>query len=369
MRSSGKFASIQCLRAVAAASIVLLHVMAEASSIAGLAGRSHPLEPIRFATLGAGVDLFFVISGFVMVHASQRLFGIDGGWRRFLAHRIARIVPLYWLTTTLFLLVGLVLPAVLNSDQPTAGQIAASYLFWPMTRTDGLAQPVYGLGWTLNYEMFFYALLAACMGFRRNIAVAIVGIALVVLVAAGPTLRPLGMPLAFWSDPLVLEFVVGSLIAMVHGAGWRLPLPGGIALATAGVALLVADQSAALPRVVAWGLPAGLLFAGIVLVERAPSRGWLGRALVSIGDASYALYLTHPFVIRPVGKLWLKMGLGGLLPVWLFIVAAMALSIWAAMLVFRWVESPLTAALNARLDRRGKARIWPGIGTDPSPPR
>ena len=299
--------------------------------------------------LAAGVDLFFVISGFVMVHASRDLFGSPDGAMRFLVRRIARIVPLYWLTTTLFLLIGIAMPAALNSEAPTFAQIIASYLFWPMIRADGLVQPVYGLGWTLNYEMFFYALLALCMGFGRSVAVVAVSVALLALAAAGPMLRPQGTPLAFWSDAIVLEFVIGAWIAVAHGAGWRLPARIGVAFIVAGVAMLAADLSGALPRVVAWGVPAALLFVGVVLAEREAAEGWFAGKLAAIGDASYALYLIHPFVIRPVGKLWTAAGFEGLLPAWVFIAVAVALAIGAAMLVYRWIERPMTLAMNARL--------------------
>ena len=104
----------------------------------------------------AGVAIFFVVSGFIMVHASQDLFGQEGAWRLFLKRRLARIVPLYWAMTTLFLLVGLAVPAVLNSGVPNFQQILGSYLFWPVVSTQGMVQPVYSLGWTLNYDCLLY---------------------------------------------------------------------------------------------------------------------------------------------------------------------------------------------------------------------
>ena len=139
---------IQMLRALAAFMVAVHHVQPDAAALARLGGRS--FTPSEMLPWMAGVDIFFVVSGFIMVHASERLFDQPGASALFLKRRLVRIVPLYWAATTLFLLVGLVIPAMLNSTAPTPSQIAASYLFWPAVASSGLVQPVYSLGWTLN---------------------------------------------------------------------------------------------------------------------------------------------------------------------------------------------------------------------------
>ena len=116
----------------------------------------------------AGVDIFFVISGFIMVYASSRWFGSARAPRVFLAHRIARIVPLYWATMMVYLAVLLLTPWLLNSEYLAPHFVIASFLFIPAARPDGLVQPLYSLGWTLNYEMFFYALFAIAIAFPRR---------------------------------------------------------------------------------------------------------------------------------------------------------------------------------------------------------
>src|SRR3954452_6003020 len=98
-----KIESLQALRAIAALSIAILHVLNEAIAFdpSGAAARWHDALP-----WGAGVDLFFVISGFVMVYSSGDLFGQRDGASRFMLRRLIRIVPLYWAATTLFLLIA-----------------------------------------------------------------------------------------------------------------------------------------------------------------------------------------------------------------------------------------------------------------------
>jgi exopolysaccharide production protein ExoZ len=125
--------SIQILRAAAALGVLLDH-----------AGRWLDVAPI--VDIGAaGVDLFFVISGFIMVYTSERLFGQTGAPQRFLARRIIRIVPLYWTLTAFAALV------LFGFGPNTLG----SYLFIPTHRG-----PILTVGWTLNYEMMFYSLFA-----------------------------------------------------------------------------------------------------------------------------------------------------------------------------------------------------------------
>ena len=152
--------SIQALRAIAALLVTLGHLEHEAAS---LPAATTGYAPILVDLTGAGVDLFFVISGFVMVYASHDLFATPDAARRFLTRRIARIVPIYWLVTTLFLAI-MAASHVLSSAPPTWSEIAKSYLFVPYMPHGGeVMQPVYKLGWTLNYEMFFYAVFALAL--------------------------------------------------------------------------------------------------------------------------------------------------------------------------------------------------------------
>src|SRR5258708_35165385 len=98
----------------------------------------------------------------------------------------------------------------------------ASFLFIPYPRPSGVVDPLYGVGWTLNYEMFFYAVFAIALVARREIAVAAVAATLVVFVLANQCLGGLRLPLSYWADPIILEFVFGILVALGYRAGARL---------------------------------------------------------------------------------------------------------------------------------------------------
>lgn len=338
--------SIQVLRALAAFMVAIHHVQPDAAIVAERAGLSF----VRSDLLPwmAGVDIFFVVSGFIMVHASQDLFGQDGAARLFLKRRLARIVPLYWAMTTLFLLVGFMVPAALNSGAPNLQQILGSYLFWPVVSTQGMAQPVYSLGWTLNYEMLFYALFAAGLMLPRRWTLPAVAFVLALLVGVESLKGPLTLPFGFWGQPIVLEFAAGMGIAVLRQKGLRLHGGLRIAVAATGAALLV--TAAHIPG--ADGAWSSVLWRGsaAVLLMLAAGCGREGivplkpvKALAAVGDASYALYLVHPFVIRGMREVALRLGLHS--PV-LYVGLALAGSVVAALLLYRFFEKPATRVVR-----------------------
>ncbi len=360
---STQILSVQILRAVAALLVVMHHAQAEAAALAQRTGAA--FAPSGLLPWAGGVDVFFVISGFIIVHAAAphavgRHAAESGGRRRFLAHRIARVVPLYWLVTALYLAVGLAAPSALNGSggPPDAGQVVASFLFWPAARPDGAVLPLYGLGWTLNCEMAFYALFALGLGWGRRAGVAWLVAALVGIVLAGAWLKPDAVPLAFWSNPVMLEFGLGALIALARGEGVRLggPARAGLALAGFGLLLLVA-RTGPFPdgflRPLALGIPAAFLVAAAALGRsrtqaRPPSP--VVSALAALGDASYALYLVHPFVLRGLREALARIDLALWLGPWVALGVMVALSVVAALLVHRHVERPMTRLARARLD-------------------
>lgn len=350
---------VQILRGVAALAVAAQHALHDAGTLEARLGR--PFVALESLPWNAGVDAFFVISGLIMVHASQGLAGKPGAGREFLKRRLARIVPLYWAATSLYLAVALLAPSLLNREFLDPGYILASYLFIPVERPDGLVQPFYPLGWTLNDEMLFYALFAAAIGLPLRRAAAVVVAALAGLVAAGRWLAPLPQPLAFWTDPIVLEFAAGVVLGMLRVAGVRLPGWGRGALAAAalvGLGLVGADPDglAAVPRAVAYGGPAALLVAAAALGPAGDARGGLlVRLGAGLGDASYALYLLHPFAIRLAREVFWRTGLAAISGPLPFVIAALAASIAGAVLVYRFVERPLTRSTRGWLgaDRRG----------------
>jgi exopolysaccharide production protein ExoZ len=341
--------SIQFLRALAAIGVVASHFQFDLSRAIG-AEAPHP----ELYLGNAGVDLFFVISGFVMVYASERLFAQFNGALTFFVHRVIRIVPLYWLATGTYLLIATFLPAY--AREITADATLKSLFFIPYLRADGVVQPIVGQGWTLNYEMLFYSIFAFSACFPRGAAVAVATSILIGSVVAGLLFSPLPVVPAFWCDPIILEFVLGMLLALAYRRGLRLPPLACNCLMVAGAASLVI-LTKYVPngfawRPITWGLPAALVVAGATLREFSPA-GPLWRALAVVGDASYALYLFHSFPVRAVTQFvrWSQIELAGVY--WLLLALAVAGAITMACILHFVIERPVTRMLRQHFGPAG----------------
>ncbi len=342
-----QIAAIQALRAVAALAVVFGHAQSEALAIAARNGA--PFATIALNVTGAGVDLFFVISGFVMVHASRGLFGSLSGPGVFIARRVARIVPLYWCATAVYLAVMFASPSLLSSDVPTPAEIIQSYFFVPYLHEGAtLMQPVYKLGWTLNYEMFFYVIFAGCLVLpMRNAVIALTlcfgGLAAAALLSAFPHSL-----LSFWGHPIVLEFVAGAWLALGYARGIRLGVPMslcliGVSLAGLAVSARIGIEEGTLWRPVLLGLPAALLFAACILRDRPLA---VPAYLAALGDASYALYLIHPIVIRALRRIWDRLPPDHVPHPWIFVAICGVISVCASIAVYKLFERPVTQAMQ-----------------------
>jgi peptidoglycan/LPS O-acetylase OafA/YrhL len=333
--------SIQWLRALAALAIAVHHALHEAAQ----AARAPSLQGIL--PLEAGVDLFFVISGFVMVHASRDLFGSRASVLPFLRRRLARIAPIYWVATALFLALTALGLVGGGRPPPTLGEIAASFAFVPYLRPDGNLQPTYSLGWTLNYEMLFYLLFALVLPLPRERAVPALVVILMALVAIGQVVPASLTAPWFWTRSIILEFGFGMLIGQMALSGVRptRPMAAGLAVASLGLLVLGRLQPALLPdRALLYGLPAALLVMAALAIEDVDRRQPAVRFMTGLGDASYALYLLHPFALRGLAVA-AGPALAGVSPL-LFVALGVTLACVAAMIVWRWFEKPLTRALQ-----------------------
>ena len=274
----------------------------------------------------AGVDVFFVISGFIMAHVSRR----ETTPGAFLLARVTRVVPLYWVVT----LVAVVLHRVTD-----AGHILESLAFWPHPDQEGRDWPVLLQGWTLCYEMFFYALFAAALLIVPSRRLPALTVVLLALAVAGAVLHPANAAVATYTSPLLLEFLAGLWLHRIWDHGWlRQAWPA------LGVGLAAFATQTALPepgtwRCLAWGVPAALVVAGALGLEeagRVPFLPWLRR----LGDASYATYLTHTLVQDTAVPLLRPLPLPVASPLAVF--ACMAVG-WATYML---VEQPLSRWLR-----------------------
>jgi exopolysaccharide production protein ExoZ len=325
--------AIQYLRAVAAALIVFQHAM-------GVPAFVH--YAAHFGTVG--VDLFFVISGYIMWTTTERR---ERGPIAFWLARIVRIVPLYWFFTATYVAAALITPGsfyVVNLDPV---HIVKSFLFIPAEHPNlGLVAPVYTLGWTLNYEMFFYLLFGLCLFVRwPRVRFALLAAIFVALVLSGLLVQPRSSVLRTYTDPIMLEFLAGAVLAVISPRLMRCGTLVGLTLLAAAAlwVTVVYAQGFQLARIVSHGIPAIVAVAGALMIEpwarRRPSR--FGMML---GDASYSIYLAHPFAQR----LWLlgvnrTFGLATISPT-LYIFTAFVVGIAGGVVCHWLVERPLLIA-------------------------
>lgn len=343
----GQIRSVQALRAIAALFVVYFH-----STV--LWHDKFAANVVPWENGNAGVDLFFVISGFIMVLSSRRLVGGPHGWSQFIVLRLVRIVPMYWLVTAAKLAAAISVPALALHTHPTAWNSTASFLFIPARDAVGEIRPPLAIGWTLSFEMLFYLVFASALFFRVGL-LRVVGPAMAALAVLSLFRTPDWPPITTLASPIVLEFVFGLLIgqAFLGGSLRRSSSPWVIAIGTAGLLCLAfVPADGVWYRATIWGLAAAATLTGGVVGERWLDR-FLPRFLVSIGEASYSLYLTHGFVLPVVGVVLARSGLSGNLLGVVLIVSCIVLSTLVALVVYRFVEAPITAKLRHLVgDRR-----------------
>ncbi|MEL6807710.1 MAG: acyltransferase [Pseudomonadota bacterium] len=322
---------LQVLRALAAAMVLVGHVLAEAEHYFALALPGDAVPWTR------GVDIFFVISGFVITLSATRLAGQPG---TFLFRRLMRVVPLYFLFTTLMVLTLILLPGGAKETTLDPAQILSSYAFFPYERLDGRIAPVLSLGWTLNYEVFFYALAALCLALPRPLLA--VSVLLLALATLGLVVQFDSPQLAFWTNPIILEFVFGIVLARIWHRGWRAPHMGAACVGVCvGLGLLIILDPTPLPRCLAAGVPAMIIVASGTLL--CPIRAMPGMIW---GDASYALYLSHRFALRASTLLLLPLLPATLMGAAVYTVTVCALAMAVGLLTHLWVERPMMRALS-----------------------
>jgi peptidoglycan/LPS O-acetylase OafA/YrhL len=307
----------------------------------------------------AGVDLFFVISGFIMVVSSRRLVGQADGWRRFISARLVRIVPMYWLATTAKLLSIAAVPEMARHTSLTVWNTIASYLFLPSFDGAGIIKPVLPVGWTLSYEMLFYGVFAAALFLARDPLVVVLP-ALAVLTLISLVIPPDWPAITSLASPFLLEFLFGVLIGRAFLAKWlqKVPAAWAVAAGAAGlVGLAILPVDGPWERVALWGAAASLAVLGGVICE-----GWLGRRLpdllIWIGEASYSMYLTHVFILPVVGVALAKSGMTGAALAVTLVSSCVVLSIVTSLIAYSWVEAPMTKSLRRLVQERTARPGW-----------
>ncbi|WP_439851476.1 acyltransferase family protein [Pseudomonas syringae] len=349
--------SLQGLRGVAVLGVVLFHMMSVESKFSG----GDILLPPLLDFFQLGVDLFFVISGFVMVIVSRGRFQSSVEVQRFLFNRLSRIYPTYWLYFFITLAVYLVQPGMVNSGHGSSN-LLMSFLLLPNDKV-----LLVMVAWSLLFELWFYVVFSGLLLFRERLLPSLLGIwALVIIVFNA---------LADWQDyssalkiilhPYSLEFIIGAALALFfygrHSA--RLPTLAVYALLGAGLLPGIAligyyrlYDSQGLARMLLVGSVFGVLVLTLALLERRKRLSVPG-ALVVVGDMSYTVYLSHLLVLGVIGRIWSLVGAWpeSYLDNLLFALLMMAAAICYGWVGYRCFEKPVLDRANAFSKRHFRA--------------
>jgi len=346
------FLGVQAVRGFAAMMVVIYHASQMWSQHAG-DGKTAS----GWGNGAAGVDLFFIVSGFVMaVSTIGREHKVHPA-RSFLERRLIRVVPLYWIMTLTVLLKQIVViyhPAVQNSTlhpRLSAGYILSSLLFIPYRDSLGTTQPLLYVGWTLSFEMFFYLLFAVALALRIRVLRLLTPV-MIALVILGKLVQFNWAPFAVITSPMLLEFLAGVVLGIMVLKGVRVSSRISLPLGLIAMGFLLFGRWSDIhdTEYLVWGFPALLMVQAVVMSEERFGHLWPRWAL-AVGDASYSLYLVHPLVNLFAYKLLIRIhvlsnGTVRIRDEFATVAVCLLLSISAALLIYRLVERPLTERLR-----------------------
>jgi len=307
-----------------------------------------------------GVDIFFVISGFIMTmicHESPR---------NFLVRRVVRIAPLYWLVTTAVYLLSYVRPDLLNSTTANFGNFLKSVFFIPYVKENGTVHPMLDVGWTLNYEMYFYLAIGSALLFsapRRATLVASAGLTVIFLVLklvstfAPPTSPMAAVWVGFYGSDRIFEFIAG--VGVYYYSRTESILKWGVIFCVVTSILCIVFMTAVNLSVPHWEtapflsrtIPSALFVISMLALER---RSFVLTKWTILGDASYALYLTNEFVVEGTQKIGTRiLHLSTYSPVTCAVI--FVLSELLAVAIFLLVEKPMHDWMRALVEGRRKS--------------
>lgn len=320
--------SVQYMRAIAALMVVCTHTAWK--------GEQYSTNPMYWFNIGGvGVDLFFIISGYIMCHTifNKKLNVVD-----FIKARLVRIIPLYWVLTSVALCVYWVAPDKVNSSGGSTS-VLYSFILFP-TDSKYLIQN----GWTLSYEFYFYIIFSVGLffaGFLRFLAPAVI---LLSLALFGYLVETGGIYFNFLTNSLLIEFAMGIFIFNIHRA---IVFNNSYSL----ILIIVSIVSLAYvnffggsgERVLDYGVPCFLFFLAMINFESKFSilkNNTASSIMAKIGDSSYSIYLIHPFVLTGSSIVLNKLGFS--VYGWFFVSLLIINSVLAGLCCHVFLEKPMT---------------------------
>jgi exopolysaccharide production protein ExoZ len=337
----GQLNILQALRAYAALPVVLFHT---GFMITGI----HKIGIF-------GVHMFFVLSGYLIAS----ICATDP--YAFLRRRIIRIVPSYWLMTLLLYCVAAQFPYLMSATQALPLELLKSLFFIPYMKSNGLFQPILFVGWTINYEICFYVVMALSVFLIKRRASLLATAILLSIMGVSSLFADKSGIARFYSDPIICEFILGLIVYYcVHAVPKALvlrlkyPLTAVMLVALFSLPLIEAfDLFPSLSLVIQFGPLSFLLIWSSCLLALSGNDLRYG-ILVLIGDASYTLYLVHPYIEMALDRIVAKY-----FPIFHIATVfgclfAVAVAIAASIVLYLKVEKPTLSFLVKRFCKRDK---------------
>ena len=323
-----RFESLQYVRGLAAIAVVIFHILTQLIS----------LGFDTFAWGSEGVDLFFVLSGFLMMvlPTHDHIRPIE-----FFKRRLIRVVPLYWILTLVIFGISLIIPSLLNSTSPDFVNLIKSLLFIPFKNqaSNNSFYPMLIPGWTLNFEMMFYLLFSFTLLFKYKFRLVLITLLISLLFYAHSIITY--QIFEFYQNYHIFEFFLGVLIASLYRKKIILNLLPAKVIMTLSVILFFYPASDSFSKYLIIFSSFGLIYSLISLEHHGVL--FSNKALLNLGNYSYSLYLTHVFVVAGVRIIFELSGFQ--LNPYLYFLIVIILSLVVSRVVYKLIEVPVTRFL------------------------
>ena len=311
-----KIEIIEFLRFIAALFVVFVHI------------------PV-FGFGSFGVDIFFIISGFVMMYSTEN------NYKNFFLKRLIRILPSYYLFTFGVFIIALNFPNVLNNTTANLDHLLKSIFFIPFDKNGTGHFPILFLGWTLNYEMFFYSLFALSLLINNKFRSIFTSYAILAIFILCNSVK--NYPLFAYGDLIVFEFILGIITyELIFKKNYFNSI---LILLTILIGLMISDVNTYNHRLITYGFPIAFAFSLIIFKFKSIK---LPSLFLILGESSYALYLTHPYIIQFFDKItgWYS---GNLFQKNLAVFLCILFTNLFAVLIYRCYELPIRNFLRKRI--------------------
>jgi len=334
--------SIQYLRGIAAIAVVFRHLSERSEKFNIIA------EGFNGDDIGLwGVDLFFVISGFIMVYITKKNQANHKYVINFWLRRFLRISPLYYIMTMLIVIISIYIPGSLDVT-PNVERTVKSILYIPNYKN----HPVLGVGWTLNYEMYFYLIFGLALFLPYRYQTSAMAAWFFSSVSFGYFYQGDNPFILQITNPLLMEFMFGVFVGTLFLQGKILPITHAIIIMFTSIFVIVFADALDVNkgfRALIYGIPSAGLVLALISLEAKQLLKFDAKLPLIAGDSSYSLYLVHLFVIGGYGKVVMKFTLFDFINGHILLFGGFVVCFLTGALIFKLIEQPLHENLSKRV--------------------